>query len=95
MFDRPVKVECKHGEVLGKLEANSKQHMELLRKHGDILEKLVDISAKNSLNLEHHIKRTDILQARQTKIITLITLTLGMALAYFGPTVLRFVGLLI
>ncbi len=53
------------------------------------------IHSVNSKNLETHIKRTNKIESKQQKIIYLIMIGAGAVAVYFGPAILRIVGILI
>jgi hypothetical protein len=81
--------------ILQEVHVITKQQAELLKKHDSTLDTLVSQGAVNSTSLEHHIKRTDILQSRQYKIIMLCSIGLGAALVTWGPEAMRFLGFLL
>jgi len=63
------------------------------------LDRLIDVTqaiqieaAKNTVDLTHHIKRTDLLEKQQSKIITLLYLGAGIGLALYGPDFLKLIG---
>lgn len=77
------------------IQVTAEQHSELLHKHDKMLDTLVGQGADNTANLKYHIKRTDILQSRQHKIIMLCSVGLGAAGVYFGPIAYKFLLLLV
>ena len=79
---------------LDKIDSKLDQVIEVNYKQDITLEKLNVLREVDSVNLETHIKRTDLLQKGQNKLYILIYLAIGGAAVYFGPTVLRFLALL-
>ena len=63
----------------------------LVRNH----DKLVEISAVNSESLQTHIRRTNLLQSRQNKIMVLLSVAVGASLTMLGPKALGLLGFLI
>ena len=79
--------------------------MNLHEKLDKCLERLHDIQlvqasmnkdvSRNTQDLETHIKRTDLLEKKLTKIYAVMLIGAGVAIAHLGPDVLKFVGLLL
>lgn len=62
---------------------------EKLDKIFDILvEMRVDV-AKNTVDLAHHIKRSDMLEAKMQKIIYLLAIGAGIGITLYGPDALK------
>lgn len=58
------------------------------------IDKLIDVThkiqveaAQNTVDLRHHIKRTDILEKQQTQMIKLLFIGAGIGIALYGPQV--------
>ena len=89
------KINAEQSATLAEVKTGLKHNGELLKKHDEVMDKLVQIVTTNTEDLKYHIKRTDILQSRQYKIIILLAVAMGVALSIFGPSVLKFLGLLL
>jgi hypothetical protein len=49
----------------------------------------------NTVDLAEHIKRTELLEKKLSKIYTASLIGTGFALAYFGPEITKYIGLFI
>lgn len=59
-----------------------------------ILTKLQAEVEINTKDLAEHIKRTELLEKKLSKVYTVVLVGAGFALAHFGPSILKVVGLL-
>jgi hypothetical protein len=66
------------------------------------IDKLIEVTqsirieaAKNTVDLRHHIKRTDILEKQQTKIIYLLLIGAGIGIALYGPDLIKLIKVII
>jgi hypothetical protein len=82
-------------EISIEMRTITAQQTEMLKKHDRVMDNLVKQGAVNTANLETHIKRTDILQSRQHKLLIMAALAMGASAIEFGPSLLRFFGLLL
>lgn len=80
---------------LERLESKVDKIYDKVTGHGESLAKLGTIAEVNSESLQTHIKRTDILQSRQFKIIVGLAIGMGFIAASQGPAILRFLGILL
>lgn len=61
-------------------------------KYDKIIDILTDIRidvAKNTVDLSHHIKRSDLLQEQQKKIVMLLYVGAGIGIALYGPEFIK------
>jgi len=94
-LDKLNEINTEQSIKLAILEAKSIEMNKLIEHLVDNHDELVKISAVNSESLQHHIKRTDALQNRQSKVLILLVLLLGMGITQFGPKILSLLGLLL
>ena len=80
---------------LAKLEVYSDSMNSIVERLAENHDELVKISAANSESLKHHIKRTDILQSRQYKLIVGVACIVGIVSATMGPKLLGLLGILL
>ena len=101
MIDKDVKktlekisdITYEQRNILVEVKSNTEHNTELLSKHDKNLDQLIKQGAENTVNLRHHIERTDILQSRQYKVIVLLALAVGAGLIEFGPKLFKILGI--
>lgn len=49
----------------------------------------------NTADLNEHIKRTDLLEKKLTKIYQVMLIGAGVAIAHFGPDIIKYLGILL
>lgn len=62
---------------------------EKIDKLTDVTNKILIEAAKNTVDLQHHIKRSDLLEKQQNKIIQLLYVGAGIGIALYGPDFLK------
>jgi hypothetical protein len=80
---------------LARLEVHSERLSQIVERLAENHDELVKISSANSESLKHHVKRTDILQNRQYKIIMALSCVIGIVTATMGPKLLGLLGILL
>jgi len=76
---------------LSELKVITKQNSEILHAHAQLLTKLAENSTKNTIDLEYHIKRTNILESYVTKMIYVLVGLAGAASVQFGPSLFKLI----
>ena len=49
----------------------------------------------NTLDLSEHIKRTELLEKKLSKIYALVLIGTGFAASYFGPGIIKYIGVVL
>ena len=62
---------------------------EKIDKLNETMTEIKIVLSKNTVDIAHHIKRTDILQAQQDKMIKLLWLGAGIGISLYGPELIK------
>lgn len=72
--------------------------MKMEQKIDQIVEMLYEIKvdvARNTVDLAHHIKRSDKLEDKMQRMVYLLAIGAGIGLALYGPDVLKLIGIIL